>query len=327
MDIRYIDRFYNKNEWSEICRKTEDCGSFKKALNSGKISSKFNGLHENGISIACFGEGDVRKVEFFPVYFYKGNKTNNKDKIAAVVGTRRPTDQGRTIAMKAALYLSSNGYRVISDLSLGISSCVQKALLKKPFPGIAVIPCAVGDIYPRCQFELARKITLSGGVLIWLLPPSKSRNVFASDFKTANSFIASVSDIVLLVEATMKSGTRSLIESAADQGKDVFAWNSKRDFPQSQLPRHLIESGCGYFESVEELAVLAGFKPDDNRPVLKLTKEEKTILSEAVNEISIPLLVEKAGIPVKKALVIIADLEAKGLLEKTPGGKVVGFSK
>ncbi|MBN2364063.1 DNA-processing protein DprA [candidate division WOR-3 bacterium] len=324
MDVRYLDRYYSRNEWSKLTKKACNAESFRLALGNDKLSEKFKNFSESGIVLTGFEENGPKRLSDFPVYFYRGKALDIKDRTAAIVGTRKPTPEGVTTAVKTARLLASSGYRIISDLSTGISSCVQNDVAVNYGGGIAVLPSPLGTIYPPYHSDLTDKIVSSKGTIVWLLPPMKNRRIFASDFALANTFIASVSDLVVFIEGTLKSGTKSLIEYSADSGKEILVWKSGAEKPQSEFSDALIECGCRYFKNTEEFKLAAGIEATENSSLNEnLTEEENNLIGCAEREISLPLLVEKSGLSAQKALTIISDLEIRGLLEKTPCGNII----
>ncbi len=315
------ETLFTREQWTEICLRAKREKSFSDSLEREYMIRKTGTLSAQKLSLSCRGKDGSKRVEEFPLYFYKGGKILGEGIIAAITGTRRPTPAGKTVASQTAGILARIGYRIVSDLSSGISSCVQTQMLKLGFPGISVLPSQAGAIYPSYRVDLAEKITLSGGTLVWLFPPMKNARIYPSDFALANSFIASLSDIIIFIEGTLRSGTKSLIEYAAENGKEVIVWKSAVKTPQSEMSEYLIESGCKYFESPEQL-LPNEFSAHQEGSSIYFTEDEIQILDCALEETPLSLLVEKSGISAPKALSLITCLQMRGFLEKTPEGNI-----
>ncbi|MBN1619351.1 DNA-processing protein DprA [candidate division WOR-3 bacterium] len=315
------ETLFTRVQWTKICLRTKKEKLFSDSLERECKTLRSGTLSSHGIYLSCMGRDKSKRVDEFPLYFYKGGKILEEEKVAAVTGTRRPTAAGKTVAAQTARILAGLGYRIVSDLSSGISSCVQTQMLDLGFPGIAVIPSQAGKVYPSYREDLAEKITHSGGTVVWLLPPMKNARIYPSDFALANTFIASLSDFVVFIEGTLRSGTKSLIEYAAENGREVMVWKSAVKTPQSQMSEYLIESGCKYFESPEQL-LPNEYSTHREKSSINLTRDEIMILDCALEETPLSLLVEKSAIPASKALSLITCLELRGFLEKTPDGNI-----
>src|SRR5260221_735897 len=90
----------------------------------------------------------------------------------AVVGTRRMTRYGEGCAMRIAGALAAAGTPVVSGLALGIDAAAHEATLGSGGIAVAVLAAGVadGDIGPRANFGLAKRILAAGGALVSEFP-------------------------------------------------------------------------------------------------------------------------------------------------------------
>ncbi len=76
----------------------------------------------------------------------------------AIVGTRKATEQGRTLARELAKKLSEKGIIIVSGLAMGIDTAAHEGAVAAQGKTIAVLANGLDSIYPRQNENLARKI-------------------------------------------------------------------------------------------------------------------------------------------------------------------------
>ncbi len=80
-----------------------------------------------------------------------GLVTGLDEPVAVVVGSRRPSEYGRTVAYSLGRGLGAAGVPVVSGLALGIDAIAQRGCLDGGGCTIAVLACGVDVAYPRTQ--------------------------------------------------------------------------------------------------------------------------------------------------------------------------------
>ena len=88
------------------------------------------------------------------ILFYKGNYECliNENNIA-IVGTRKPTENGARVAYKTSKYFLSLGYSVVSGLAIGCDTYAHKAAVDSKKTTIAVMPCGLDYIVPKVNMK------------------------------------------------------------------------------------------------------------------------------------------------------------------------------
>ena len=182
-----------------------------------------------------------------------GNKQLLKQKGIAIVGARKATEYGKKIALQISKQLSEVGINIISGLALGIDSYAHLGTLQKNSIGktIAVLGSGLDKIYPKENIELAKKIIKSGGCLISEYPVG----TFASklNFPQRNRIISGLSNGVLVVEASEKSGSLITADFALEQGREVFAVPGNILNKTSAGTNNLIKQGAKLVTNYEEI--------------------------------------------------------------------------
>lgn len=137
----------------------------------------------------------------------------------AIVGSRKPSLYGIKMAHAAADAAVRNGKTVISGLARGIDTESHRAALKAGGRTIAVLGTGIDFIYPEENIGLAQEITKNGAVLSQFplqTPPLKQ------NFPIRNTTVAKLCSVLILVQASTKSGSLITARLAREFGKKVF---------------------------------------------------------------------------------------------------------
>ena len=76
----------------------------------------------------------------------------------AIVGSRKPTDYGRSVTLKLASALAARGVIIVSGLALGHDALAARGALDASGTTIAVIGNGLNNIHPRSNTLLAKEI-------------------------------------------------------------------------------------------------------------------------------------------------------------------------
>ncbi len=174
----------------------------------------------------------------------------------AMVGSRTPTTRGRQNARAFARHLAAQGLVITSGLALGVDGEAQRGALDADGITIAVLGSGLDHIYPPEHASLAEEIVASGGVVLseWLPGTEPGRG----HFPRRNRLISGLASGVLVVEASVKSGSLITARLAGEQGRDVFAIPGSIHNPLARGCHRLIREGAKLVETgqdvLEELA-------------------------------------------------------------------------
>jgi len=184
-----------------------------------------------------------------------GNIDLLNKKIIAMVGTRNPTLYGIKSAMSIARDLSNKGFVVVSGLAKGIDCFSHEGALQGKSSTIAVLgnSLLLEDLYPKENKYLYKKILSENGLIISEYPLGTKAEKW--HFPERNRIVAGLSQKVIVVEATLNSGTFSTVDYALDQGKDIYAVPGNIDSLKSEGCNSLIEQGANIFISVDKIAL------------------------------------------------------------------------
>lgn len=205
------------------------------------------------------------------VLFYKGDISLLLTKIVAVVGSRKCTLYGEEVAKLIVKELSKMEYTVISGVAYGIDTVAHKEILTNDGKTIGVLGCGIDVIYPKINKGLYSQISNNGLLISEFLPGTEP---FGFNFPRRNRIISGLSNSVIVVEATVKSGSLITVDYALEQGKDVMAVPGSVLNAGSKGCNRLIGDGAKPFTDLEDLYIfLNEIKKDDKKKENNSIKE------------------------------------------------------
>lgn len=296
--------------------------------NDGYIDSFMSSLDKKGLFAVCQTSEyypDMLKAIYNPplVLYCHGNiEALVHDKKIAVVGTRRPTRYGRDATLDICRNLAQSGICVVSGMARGIDSYSHLGALDAGGCTIAVLGCGTDVIYPPENDVLYKRITEQGIIVSEYVPGTEP---LSSHFPSRNRIISGMSNGVLVVEASRKSGTLITIEYAQDQGRDVLAVPGNISSAMSDTPNSLIKEGCIPVTSHEDVLSWFGWSG-------RAGLDESRIKQLDINELSIINILERGETVFDEIylnldysrpqlMTMLLNLELKGIIEKLPGNK------
>lgn len=183
-----------------------------------------------------------------PQLWIKGKNLDLFKKPAlAVVGSRKPSNYGRQAAKKIVGELVKLGFVIISGMARGIDSTAHKITLANKGKTIAVLGSGLDVVYPPENKSLYNQIQLVVSEFPAGTPPK------GNNFLSRNRIISGLSDGVIVIEATRRSGTLNTARHAADQGKEVFAVPGPITLPTSEGTAWLIKKGAKLIYNVNDI--------------------------------------------------------------------------
>ncbi len=283
-----------------------------------------------------------------PVLYVKGAITEADDWSVAVVGTRKATSYGKTIAAQLADGLARNGVTVISGLAVGIDTAAHKGTLEAGGRTIAVLGSGIDRIYPSQNRGLAEEIAESGAVITEFPPGTRPHG---SNFPARNRIISGLSLGVVVAEAPESSGALLTADAALEQGRDVFAVPGYALAASSRGANRLIQQGAKLVMDVEDILSelnLVMATPPPTRPAspkraaAKKTQqpvtaakpaaavqvanaaqsETETALLEALaagGPVHVDELRRISGLPIAEVTAALTLLELRGIVEQHTG--------
>lgn len=185
-----------------------------------------------------------------PVLFLRGNVRLLHKPSAAIVGSRYATPQAMRIAKDFGRALGGKGIPVVSGMASGIDTAAHQGALQAEGGTIAVWGTGIDRIYPPANKNLAYEIAEKG--LIVSEFPIGTRP-YAGNFPRRNRLIAALSQVTLVVEAALESGSLITARLAAEMGREVMAVPGSIDNPHSKGCHKLIKDGAKLVECLDDI--------------------------------------------------------------------------
>lgn len=141
----------------------------------------------------------------------------NYDDSVAVIGTRDPTEYGKTEGFRLAKEFAEKGYVIVSGLALGCDTIAHRGCLAANGRTIAVMPSGVDTIYPRSNQPLAEEIIDKGGCLVseYEIGSGPLRHTFVERDRLQSG----LSKAVVVIETDIKGGSMHTVSFAQKQGR------------------------------------------------------------------------------------------------------------
>ncbi|MDD3914178.1 MAG: DNA-processing protein DprA [Bacteroidales bacterium] len=291
-----------------------------------------NYVMKNSIRVTSFVDKEyperLKQCADSPIlYYWKGNKEPNMDKMLAVVGTRNATDYGRLMTENIISGLKEYNIGIVSGLAYGIDTAAHKSALSDSLPTFAVLGHGFSTIYPNTNYELSKKIE-ANGALITEFPSDTMPN--KENFPKRNRIIAGLSDAILIIEAAQKGGALITADIAHSYNKDVFAVPGRvtdiysagcNDLIKRQKA-YVVHSAADIIENMnwDKMLAVSGMQ---KKLFFDLTEHQQTIVDIVENEsvCDMDTISYKLKIPINRLAFDLLDLELKGIIKCLPGKK------
>jgi DNA processing protein len=204
-----------------------------------------------------------------PMLFVRGRVDLLSTLMIAIVGTRRPTAYGTTVAGRFANDLAVAGLTVTSGMARGVDTAAHRATLEAGGDTVAVFGCGVDQIYPTENRKLCSQI-VEQGVAISEFPMGTP--AYPQNFPVRNRIIAGMSAGVVVVEGGEYSGSSITAKLAIEQGREVFAVPGNVTSKMSWGPNLLIKQGAKLVQEWND--VVTELKPEDRRRLAEKCRKQ-----------------------------------------------------
>ncbi len=297
------------------------------------VEKEIRAIQRHGVKVIKFNDKQypesLRNIEDAPVILYtKGNFTHEDRFAIAMVGSRKMTEYGKNTAYRLSQDLSSMGITIISGMAKGIDTVSHMGAINAGGRTIAVLGTGIDRCYPAENKELLKKIIDSGCVVSEFpmgTPPNKE------NFPRRNRLISGLSIGVLIIEATIDSGSLITANYALEHGKEVFAVPGSIYSKYSEGTNTLIKRGAKLVQRAEDIIeelpnYLRGFlksspeKKSKDIDALEITDEEKAICNILGHEPKhIDTIAREVKMSTSRLLSLLLSLEIKGIIKQSDG--------
>lgn len=243
----------------------------------------------------------------------------------AVVGSRRATGLGMTLAEQLGAGLAEAGVVVVSGCARGIDAAAHRGALTVGGATVAVLAGGLDVAAPRATRRLAETIA-ARGCLVSEHPPGTP--VARWSFPRRNRIIAGLARIVVVVEAAKTSGALTTARHAQAAGREVMAVPGQPLLPVAVGVNGLLADGARPVRGVADVLEELGDLPPLARPVSSGAGPEspgglagRLLAALTAAPASAEDLAAELGVPVRAVLAALTEIELLGLARTDAGGR------
>ncbi len=280
----------------------------------------------------------LREISDAPLVLYvHGDARLLSRHAVAIVGSRRPTAYGSSVAHRLASDLAQRGLVVVSGLARGIDSASHRGALEAGGKTVAVLGSGIDVIYPRENKSLAKKI-MESGAMISEFPLGTGPT--PQNFPIRNRIISGLALGVVIVEAAEYSGSLITARLALEQNREVFGVPGNITSAQSFGPNHLIKQGAKlvdqWIDVIEEfpaavrMQLLPAGEASEGEPAApqtpslfetSLSPDQKAVFEalRADEALFVDSVFGSVTLPHPRVLAALLELEMTGLIRQLPG--------
>ncbi len=242
------------------------------------------------------------------------------ERCVAVVGSRKPSHYGKWVAFGAGRLLAQNGIVTVSGMAMGCDEEAHKGALKGGGKTIAVLGCGIDICYPK-RSQALREDIIQNGLVITEFPPGTPP--LAVNFPQRNRIISGLSEITVVAEAALSSGSLITAGFAAEQGREVMAAPGNIANPLAIGCNKLIQDGVTPIVCIEDIIRALGIRSSMELSEVydELGKDEKLIYDvvRKNSEVSADFIASECGKRVSEVNSLVSIMEIKGLLITSMG--------
>lgn len=280
---------------------------------------------------------DIFEVPY--ILYYKGSLPDSGRKTAAIVGARACSEYGRIMAKEIAKQLAVRDVQIVSGFARGIDTASHNGCLSvSGGRTFAVFGSGVNYCYPPENRFTYDEIIANGGGIISEYPPDTKP--LSGYFPMRNRIISGLADVVIVVEADIKSGSLITADHALEQGRIVMAVPGRVSDSLSAGCNRLIRQGAAIVSCMEDIFFELGITVSEEQKIdvlqrnkqnimnfsqIKLAKPEKMLYSQLdFNPQSVDDLIRKSGLTSEEVSGGLVKLELAGLAYRRGGLYVRG---
>ncbi len=293
-------------------------------------------INKNNISVFYFTDPNysyrLKECNDAPIIQYgKGNLELNQGKYVAIVGTRKPSEEGKAYCRQliAELAAYNPNITIVSGLAYGIDITAHKAAIEAGLPTIAIPSHGLDRIYPAAHRATALKMLDKGGILTEFMSETEPDR---PNFVKRNRIIAGLCDATVVVESPREGGSLITSQYANVYDRDVFAYPGRPSDKNFEGCNALIKRNeATLMEHAEDLISYMGWSNKRAPQTIQDSPDLFSTLGNMEQSIIHALRCHPTGIhtdelskltqlPFHQLSSILLEMEFKGLVQPIPGG-------
>lgn len=285
-------------------------------------------------------EGLAYRSEHFPkrlrglaespiVLYKKGNADLDARRVLSIVGTRRPTEEGRENAERivAEMAAAFPDVLIVSGLAYGVDVCAHRTALRSGVPTAGVLAHGLDRLYPAAHRDVAAQMVGNGALLSDYMSGTRPDQ---QNFVMRNRIIAALADVTLVVESGLSGGSLVTARVANKIGRKVVALPGSLRNEMARGCNTLIKTGdAKLVETAADIASLMGWGdptiekqgPVQGELFPVLPEREQTLYDMllAEGDLSASDLSVRTSISINDVTATLLEMEFSGMVKALPG--------
>jgi DNA processing protein len=253
--------------------------------------------------------------------YVRGRLPTTDMKCLAVVGSRNYSDYGKHVIEHLISGLRGYPISIISGLAIGVDTLAHTTALEVGLHTVAIPGSGIQDnvIYPSRNKPLAGRILESGGALLSEFEPSMRAATWT--FPQRNRIMAGMSDAVLLIEASEKSGTLITARLTADFNRELLVVPGSIFSENSKGVHQFLKLGATPVTSPEDIIDVFGLTPTDTASLFNTshTDEELAVLAILTEPKDHDTILRLLPFPPQESLTLLMKMELNGHINENNG--------
>lgn len=263
--------------------------------------------------------------------YFKGSSPEllNAARMIGVVGTRQPSDFGRSLTEEFIEDLRAYDVVMVSGLAFGIDITAHRRATALDMPNLGVLGHGLATVYPREHRATALKMIECGGLLSEYAHDTRPDR---EHFPMRNRIVTGLCDALLVVETASSGGSMISAELAGQYGREVLAVPGRVRDPKSAGCNLLIKSGrARLVESAADIAEALRWEPAGKVSARQTqlfhdfnpAESNLVELIRATPNIAIDELTLAAGRSPGELASLLLGLEFRGVIRTLPGKRYI----
>lgn len=257
--------------------------------------------------------------------YYKGNADPAKNRMVAIIGTRKNTAYGTRLTEELVEGLQGQDVTIVSGLAFGVDVIAHQKALHCGIPTIGVLAHGMDTIYPAQHRHIARQMIQAGGLLTEY--PCKTLPD-KYNFPMRNRIVAGMCAVTVVVETELKGGAMITARLALDYNREVAVFPGRVTDKKSEGCNHLIRSnaaqmitGAADLLDMMNWGAPVARAPRQQQLFEQLTPEQAQVLTCIGQDdgMHIDIITQKTGIGATQLSAVLLALELNGSVKTLPG--------
>jgi DNA processing protein len=259
--------------------------------------------------------------------YYKGTADLNREKIIAVVGTRKPSEYGKEKTQEFVAELKGTGAIIISGLAYGVDVLAHKTALENGLDTVGVVAHGLDRIYPQLHDKVAKRMVGQGGILTDFM---SGTNPDAVNFPKRNRIVAGLCDALVVIESKRGGGSLITATIANSYNKDVFAFPGRAGDVLAEGCNGLIKQNRAVLiENAADLLYAMQWQEIEKKPkaskqiplLINLSDDEKRIMDVFSEKPSLHIdeICQTTEFTISKISALLLQLEFSNIINSRPG--------